>query len=380
MVFLDVNSFLSPRGGGARTYHIQKAEWFSRHSEHKYLVVGPGSGAGEQPIGDGGFSIRTGWGVPYGKSRNYRVLLDYSEADRLVDREGVDILETGDPWMSARWSRRRPGLVRTCMWHSDPHTAYLMPWAGANPLKRFLARAVLSRVDAWHRHYDRIWCASEWVAGLLRSRGYPNVERIRFGIDKERFAPGPGAPDLVRRLGLDPDRPIVVYAGRMDFEKGVDVLWDAIPGILALPGRPQVLATGRGEWEDRFRALRTEGFAYGGFLDRAELSALLRSGSVLLATCAVETFGLGVLEALCSGLPVVSAAGGGGGEQVRESGAGEVFPDGNATEAVLSVQRVLQRRSELSARARDWGRSWPSWDDMFRHQSDSCLELRRARS
>ena len=211
MVFLDVNSFLSPRGGGARTYHLQKAEWFARHLDHAYLVLGPGSGTGEALLGESGFKMRTSWGMPYGRSRNYRVLLDFLEADRLLEREKVDVLEVGDPWLTARWSSRRRQPVRTCMWHSDPHTAYLEPWAGHRLLRRLATKLVLRRVDAWHRHFDRIWCASEWVADLLRSRGYPNVERIRFGID--------GVDRFVRTVGFD--RIAFDFVGRVDHGRRV---------------------------------------------------------------------------------------------------------------------------------------------------------------
>jgi len=381
MVFLDVNSFLSPRGGGARTYHLQKAEWFERQPAHRYFVLGPGTGPGETLLGDSGFRMRTSWGVPYGRSSNYRVMLDYSEADRLLEREHVDVMEVGDPWLTARWSRRRPRVVRTCMWHSDPHTAYLEPWAASGgPWRRWAIRWALGHVDAWHRDFDRIWCASEWVANLLRSRGYPNVERIRFGIDKSRFRPLPGDPGLIARFGLDPDRPILLYAGRLDIEKGVETLLEVIPSLISLPERPQVLVTGRGEYEERFRNISQPGYAYGGFLHRDDLAALLGSSTLFLATCAVETFGLGVLEALCAGLPVVSAAGGGGGEQVRESGAGELFPSGDAAQLVQGVRRALAHRDELAARARAWGEAWPTWDDMFRAQTEACVELVRARA
>jgi alpha-1,6-mannosyltransferase len=380
MVFLDVNSFLSPRGGGARTYHLQKAEWFARHDEHAYLVLGPGSGSGEENLGESEFRMRTSWGMPYGRSSNYRILLDYSEADRLLEREKVGILEVGDPWLTARWSSRRPGVVRTCMWHSDPHTAYLEPWAGRSPWRRLATRIVLGRVDAWHRHFDRIWCASEWVAGLLRGRGYPNVQRIRFGIEKGRFRPLPSDPSLLAKFGMDPNRPVLLYAGRLDIEKGVETLLAAIAPILALPERPQVLVTGRGEYEERFRGISLPGYAFGGFLDRDELATLLSSSTLLLATCAVETFGLGVLEALCAGLPVVSADGGGGSEQVGESKAGVLFRSGDASDLVNGVSRALVRRDEFASRARSWGASWPSWDDMFRAQTESCLEMARDRA
>jgi alpha-1,6-mannosyltransferase len=267
------------------------------------------------------------------------------------------------------------------MWHSDPHTAYLEPWAAAGgPWRRWAIRWALGQVDAWHSGFDRIWCASEWVANLLRGRGYPNVERIRFGIDKSRFRPVAKDPALLSRFGLDPRRPVLLYAGRLDIEKGVETLLEAIPPLISLPDRPQVLVTGRGEYEDRFRNLSHAGYAYGGFLARDELALLLGSSTLFLATCPVETFGLGVLESLCAGLPVVSADGGGGGEQVRESGAGELFRSGDAGELVMGVRRALAHREALAARARAWGEAWPTWNDMFQAQTEACMELVRARS
>ena len=383
MVFFDVNSFLSPRGGGARTYHIKKSEWFESRPEHRYIVLGPGSGRGELELCHGCKPIRTGYGIPYGRLKNYRVLVDPLEADRIVRESNPSVVEIGDPWLSARWAGKLPRrILRTSFWHSDPHTAYLEPWSRVGrPWRRVLSRRILSQVDSWHRNFDLIWCASEWVATLLRRRGYPNVEKIRFGIDKTIFHPRARTPDLVRRFGLDPDRPVLLYAGRLDIEKGVSELLEAIPGILALESRPQVLVTGRGEWEPRFQAFRAEGYAYGGFLEnREDLSNLVASSDLLLATCAVETFGLSVLEGLCSGIGVVSADGGGGGEQVRESGAGELFAPGSASEFVKAVERALPRSGEFAAKARLWGEAWPTWNEMFSHQISRCLEIQHARS
>lgn len=383
MIFFDVNSFLSPRGGGARTYHIKKAEWFARHAEHRYLVLGPGHGRGELELCQDCPPIRTGYGIPYGRSRNYRILVDPWEATRIVKDQSPGVVEIGDPWLSARWSAKLPkSILRTSFWHSDPHTAYLEPWAAkGGTFRRFLAKRILSRVDSWHRHFDLIWCASEWVANLLRNRGYPNVEIIRFGIDKTDFHPRAKSPELLRRFGLDPDRPVLLYAGRLDVEKGVSVLLQALPGILALPTRPQVLVTGRGEWESRFKAFQAPGYAYGGFLeDREELAGLVSSADLLLATCAVETFGLSVLEGLCSGTGVVSADDGGGGEQVRSSQAGELFQAGSVDSFIESIQAAMPRAQEFSIKARLWAEGWPSWDEMFSHQIGRCLEIRNARN
>lgn len=383
MVFFDVNSFLSPRGGGARTYHLKKAEWFQRHPEHRYIVLGPGPGRGELELCRDCAPIRTGYGIPYGRSRNYRVLVDPWEASRLVRSEKPSVVEIGDPWLSARWSSKLPaGILRTSFWHSDPHTAYLEPWSRlGRPWRAFASRRILSLVDSWHARFDLIWCASDWVSDLLRRRGYPNVETIRFGIDKTQFHPRGRSPELLRRFGLDPHRPVLLYAGRLDFEKGVSVLLEALPGILGLGSRPQVLVTGRGEWEPEFQAFQADGYAYGGFLEnRDDLAGLVSGADLLLATCAVETFGLSVLEGLCCGTGVVSADDGGGGEQVRNSGAGELFKSGSATDFVKAVERALPRAESFADKARAWGEAWPTWDQMFSHQIERCMELRHGRS
>lgn len=382
MVFFDVNSFLSPRGGGARTYHIKKSDWFATRPEHEYVILGPGPGRGTIQLCQDCYPIRTAYGVPYGRSKNYRVLLDLRAADDIVKEISPSVVEIGDPWLSARWGGRLPrSILRTAFWHSDPHTAYLEPLVrkGRPWLKPFADR-ILSKVDSWHRGYDLIWCASEWVAALLRKRGYPNVEIIRFGIDRDLFHPRPRTPEILERFGLDPQRPTLLYTGRLDFEKDVHVLMEAIPGILALDARPQVLVTGRGEWEDRFGAFQAPGYAYGGFLEsREDLSNLVASCDLLLATCPVETFGLSVLEGLCSGRGVVSAHDGGGGEQVRQSGAGELFQSGSSTEFVKAVERALPRADEYAAKARAWGAAWPTWNDMFERQNNRCMELVDAR-
>lgn len=382
MVFFDVNSFLSPRGGGARTYHIKKSDWFARCSDHEYQILGPGEGRGTLELCPSCRPIRTGWGVPYGRKKNYRVLLDFREADRIVAEKSPAVVEIGDPWLSARWGGRLPRkILRTAFWHSDPHTAYLEPLVRAGrPWLRPFADRILSTVDSWHKGFDLIWCASEWVADLLRRRGYPNVEIIQFGIDRELFHPRPRVPAMLERFGLDPTRPTVLYTGRLDFEKDVHVLFASLPGLLALESAPQVLVTGRGEWEDRFAAFRAPGYAYGGFLEnRDEVADLVASCDLLLATCPVETFGLSVLEGICSGRGVVSADGGGGAEQVRQSGAGELFASGSVTEFVKAVERALPKADEYAARARAWGAAWPTWDDMFSRQNRRCLELLDAR-
>lgn len=380
MIFLDVNTFLSPRGGGIRTYHARKSEWFARHPEHMYLTLQPGASRGSLPAQAPNVAHHVARGLGIGD--NYRFLWDLGVANDLLRRHGVDCVEAGDPWATALWAVRRKGCIRASFWHSDPHTAYIAPWSPR--LGPLLGKAVSSALrtilDRTHRRFDIVWCASRWVRDLQLARDVRNAELLRFGIRHEDFQPEAADPATLRRVGLDPERPVLLYAGRLNPEKAVDVLERAIPDLLALPGRPQLVVAGRGELQHRFDNRSEEGYRYLGYVeDLALLRSLYASSTVLLSPCAVETFGLGVLESLHMGLPVVSADSGGGGEQVGDSGGGELFRAGDPRAMVDAVVRAVPRRQELSQRAIAWGAAWPSWDDMFETQARRIAELRARR-
>lgn len=381
VIFLDVNTFLSPRGGGIRTYHSRKSAWFASHPEHVYHTLQPGPKRSSQQGPGPGVFQHVARGLPIGD--NYRFLWDLGAADDLLRRHEIDCIEAGDPWATAFWAVRRPGPVRASFWHSDPHTAYIAPWTPklGSVLGSIVSKTLRTVLDRTHRRFDVVWCASRWVRDLQISRGVTNAELLRFGICHEEFQPEASDPAVIRKVGLDPDRPVLLYAGRLNPEKGVDVFERAIPDLLALPSRPQIAVAGRGELQHRFDNRSEDGYRYLGYVDdHALLRGLYASSTLLLAPCAVETFGLGVLESLHMGLPVVSADSGGGGEQVADSGGGELFAARDARAMVEAVARALPRRQELSARAVAWGAAWPSWSEMFETQTRRIGELRHALS
>jgi len=377
VIFLDVNTFLSPRGGGIRTYHSRKAAWFAQQESHSYLTLQPGP-AREVREGLGPrIQHHVGRGMPIGD--NYRFLWDLGVGNDLLARLHVDAIEAGDPWATAIWATRRKGCILASFWHSDPHTAYIGPWTPKlGPiLGAAVSKVLRTIVDRTHRKFHVVWCASRWVRDLQLSRGVAGAELLPFGISHAEFQPEPHDPAVIERVGLDPSRPVLLYAGRLDPEKGTDVFERAIPGLLALPSRPQIVVAGRGEQQNRFRNRTDEGYRFLGYVDDAALlRGLYASSTLLLSPCAVETFGLGVLESLHMGLPVVSAASGGGGEQVSDSKGGETFKPGDPEDLVRAVERALPKRRELSRRAMIWGAAWPSWERMFELQTARIVELR----
>ena len=173
-------------------------------------------------------------------------------------------------------------------------------------------------------------------ADILRS--YPSIdpERVHVvhnGIDAELWQPAPD-PEVVRRHGVDPDRPSVVFVGRITRQKGLPHLLRAareLPPEVQLvlcagaPATPEILA----EVEALVAELRStrDGVVWiSQMLPRAEVIALLTAGTVFACPSVYEPLGIVNLEAMACELPVVATATGGIPEVVEDGVTGWLVP------------------------------------------------------
>ncbi len=151
----------------------------------------------------------------------------------------------------------------------------------------------------------------------------------------------------------------MLFVGRLVYYKGLDILIDAAAEVDA-----QFVVLGDGPLhDDLVRQRDARGLAGRIRFVRAADDEQLRGhlGSctvfVLPSTTTSEFFGLAMLEALASGVPVVvSALGTGLDEVVRDSDAGLVVPPGNAASLAVAITTLLAdpvERERLGRNGRD---------------------------
>lgn len=124
-------------------------------------------------------------------------------------------------------------------------------------------------------------------------------------------------PAAVRRYyGIEPMDPVVLFVGRIVYQKGPDLLLEAIPHILKYYNNAKFVFVGDGEmrWgiEDRARSMGiSHATRFIGFNNGWKLSDLYKACDVVCVPSRNEPFGIVILEAWSAGKPVVATSVGG---------------------------------------------------------------------
>jgi glycogen(starch) synthase len=209
-----------------------------------------------------------------------------------------------------------------------------------------------------------------WEVTRLFELPPEKVDVLPNGIDLDEWTTDPDEV-AAARTAYAGDGPLVLFAGRLEWEKGVHTLVDALPRLRRrFPGLRLVIV-GKGSQQEELQALArrrrvSRAVTFAGWLTEGGLRSVSAAADVAVVPSVYEPFGLVALEAAALGTPLVVADTGGLAEIVEHGETGLVFPALDApalADAVTEVLRdeVLARRVVRAARevvARDY--SWPT--------------------
>jgi alpha-1,6-mannosyltransferase len=350
LTFCDLATFYCRTGGGIRTYYDAKLDWFRRQHRHQYVLVIPGRRSSRQVLAPSVTVVEARGIRVTGAREGYRLFFDFAHIRSAVRGCRPDLLEAGDPWISgpfALWLRRHGGTPAvSSFFHSDPILTYVEP-ALARGTPRSLARALSRRADrAFYQlqaSYDMTMVSSEGSVARLTREGVARVLWTPFGVDSMLF-------ETARRRRTA-DRPRrLLYAGRLDRDKQVDLLAAILPRLLE--DGVFVTVAGTGAFKSTFEQWAHPRFRYVGYVpDREALAALYGDHDVFLAPGAYETFGLAALEAAAAGLVIVGPDRGGTGALLREMQSPFAFKAGDTVGFLAAVRAALDADWVLASRA-----------------------------
>src|SRR5271166_715883 len=355
---LHLTSFYHAQSGGIGALYRALIAHANRCEREMRLVV-PGEQSGCEAMGSAlVYSVQSPRS-PWIDDR-YRVLLPIGRPGREIAQilrlEQPDILEVADkyslPYISGMVRKgiiggvKRPTEFATSHERLDDNIAAHL---GGGALGTLFAKWYMRYI--YFGQFDHHLANSEYTAAELipASRGHTTRRGIwvcPMGVDTQLFSPGPASTHAGRQL---------LYAGRIAPEKNVGLLVQALE---RLDSEYKLDLVGDGpmrEWLLRESARRTPGRVqcHGHIGDRAEYAARLRRADAFVHPNPREPFGIGPLEAMACGIPVLVPRSGGVLSYAREDNAWlyEPTPEGLAS-AVRSVFADPDQRSAKIAQAR----------------------------
>jgi len=193
----------------------------------------------------------------------------------------------------------------------------------------------------------RVICCSRYMAdhmSWLFSLPHEKIDAIPNGIDVSEFV-GTFHKTAFRKLFALPEEKIVLFIGRLVYEKGASLLVEAIPRVLARVNAKFVFA-GEGYMKDQLvgRAqqlgIATKAY-FVGYVGERTLRQLYRVADVCVFPSLYEPFGIVALEAMAAHAPVVVADTGGLSEIVEHDETGVKVHPNNVESLTWGIVRVL---------------------------------------
>jgi len=230
---------------------------------------------------------------------------------------------------------------------------------------------------------DRVIAVSNYLKGELQWIYRIPEEKsavIYNGIPVHHFDGwlDPGA--IKRRYGIGPEDPTVLFMGRLSWQKGPDLLVEAIPPLLRFHPNAKFIFAGEGHMRgDLERRVQELGIApavrWFGRLSAGEQADLFRACDVVCVPSRNEPFGIIVLEAWAAGKPVVASQIGGPGELIWHTINGlKIYPNPDSVGWGLGTvftnwdwARRMGRYGRVDA---ETGFSW----DRIAEQTERCYQ------
>ena len=325
LLVCDLTQSYSPRGGGGiSTYLREKRDYLLERTGHQLLQIVPGP---EDKIVENGRHIWVEIGADTVRgSPNYRFIMRTKKVHEVLGQYCPDLIESLCPWVlpwtAINHRRKFPETALVAGYRTDFPNAHVYRVVN-DKFGTIVAKAakwlILGYAEITYREFDRVYTLGEGARKMLGTRGINRTDILDLGVDISQFDPARRDPDFRKRMGLTGEGPLLVYAGRIDNEKRADRLVDMMRQLPPELGADLVML-GDGKLRDQLmEEARDLPIAFPGFVnDRDELAIALASADIYVSAMADETFGVSVVEAQASGLPVVGVASGAMPDRVPE--------------------------------------------------------------
>jgi glycosyltransferase involved in cell wall biosynthesis len=314
---------------------------------HRAILFGPEGG----PRRYAGARIIGVKGLPLPFYPELRALFPLPRFGKRLARFRPDVIHVAEPMLlgaaGIKWGHRlRVPIVASYHTNLADYCAHFHLGALSNAVWRY--RRFL------HSQCAVTLCPSPSTQEELDRRGFARTSLWQRGVDSALFTPTRRSTEWRHALMGDETHTLVLYVGRLSFEKNLHALVEAYKAVENDHAHLVLVGDGPAR-QDLEHLLVGHRATFTGYLRGEELAQAYASADVFAFPSLTETFGQVVNEAMSSGLPVVAFDADGVRDQVERLRTGLLVPPHNTgmfAEALRSLMTDPELRRELGGQAR----------------------------
>ncbi len=378
-----------PQTNGVVSYICDSVKLLTK--EHEVVLFAPSSGSYKIEQVSDNFKIYWIHSVPFPFYAGYRIAsINYKKVYDLLKKENPDIVHAHAPILLALQGviaakQHNYPCVITYHTHFPDYAPHLLNGklpTFLNDLSNYTVKKLIKHAFAMA---DAVVAHSKILVKELESYGLTNTVFLPNGVDFTKFQCTKAQTEQFRKKYNPTGKKIVLYAGRISFEKRIDQLIHAFSTI-ETPDR-MLLIVGSGPYLNEFKklahALGVKNIVFTGFVDFNQLSAAYHCADVFASASDSETFGLTFVEAMHAGTPVVAVKKLGAIEVIQNGKNGILVRLGDISSLAKAIEKILSNsklRSLMSENAKVDSRKYSIQNsvDMTVRLYEDLLKKRRA--
>jgi glycosyltransferase involved in cell wall biosynthesis len=336
-----------PNVNGA-SYFAQRLAYYLKKHYHSVLVIAPSLSHREETFEYDGVQV---YGVPSMPLERIRVPLPIMVplyVQKVIKQFQPDVIHTQSHFAIGRNATNTAKslnipIVGTNHFMPENLVHYFHP---PKPIETLVINMGWAYCLKTLNRLDAVTSPTKIAAGLLEKVGIKkSVAVISNGIDLQIFKPSNDGAYLAAQYKIPTDRPVLLFVGRLDKEKFLDLVIRALAKVISQIPVSLIIA-GVGAERNKLERLAADlhlqaHIIFTGFVPDEDLPNLYTLADCFIMAGTAELQSIATMEAMASGLPVLAVRAMALPELVRDGENGFLFEHGNINQMAEQIVRLL---------------------------------------
>lgn len=355
MRILIANETYPPNLNGAATFTQRLAQNLAKNG-HIVAVIAPGLKFGDQlEIDNYGVAIYRIRSLPVKMVHpNFRVIVkpDINSAVRKIVKEfKPDVIHIQNHFTLGRACVKAAEKLNIPMVGTNHFMPDNLVQFAPSFVEGTMIRVMWNDFLRIYNKLDYVTAPSYAAVKMLKDVGYKKkAEVVSNGMEFDKFKKRPVSEALLRKYGIFKSVPTFISIGRIEKDKNLDVMMEAL-AIYLKKHKAQLILVGNGKFEKEFKKLAKllkiddRVFFTGRISDRA-VQEIYSLADVYIGAGTAELQGLSVMEAMATGLPILAVNAVALPELVKNGVNGYLF-ELNARNLADKMEKILRDKKRL---------------------------------